>query len=163
MIWCSGLAAARYDVDSSVARHLPYLELALHPEVHPAGDVVGALCAMRQEPQVIQLVQSLCPPQVPMAKRRCTSCTPCGCPRLRCSLPKAMQSRASGSASSSAGFAAHLLACERYLLITATFTQTILGAMLQQWPGEANAAFADRKQLWSVGAHDGLSPWLDTQ
>ena len=24
--------------------------------------------------------------------------------------------------------------------------------MLQQWPGEANAAFADRKQLWSVGA-----------
>ena len=26
-----------------------------------------------------------------------------------------------------------------------------LGAMLQQWPGEANAAFAERKQLWSVG------------
>ena len=26
-----------------------------------------------------------------------------------------------------------------------------LGAMLQQWPGEANAVFADRKQLWSVG------------
>jgi len=23
--------------------------------------------------------------------------------------------------------------------------------MLQQWPGEANAAFAERKQLWSVG------------